>query len=215
MRPDYDLIIFDWDGTLIDSIGWIVQSLRYAGLQCGLGVPDDAASRAVIGLDLGSALQNLFPHAEAAQLPALKQAYVEHYHTRDLNADDLFDGVPNLLDRLNQRGYQLAIATGKGRAGLDHVLNATGAGHWFCASRCSDETASKPNPRMLLELMAEIGVSPTRTLMVGDSVHDLEMAGHAGVTAVAVTCGANRRDELLPHAPWHCLTQTAHLLEFL
>lgn len=215
MKQSYDLIVFDWDGTLIDSIGWIVKSLKQAAYACGLGDPSDAAARSVIGLELGEAMRTLFPGISTGQEGVLVDAYQDHYYTRHLGPDDFFEGVPFMLAALKERGYRLAVATGKARVGLNHVMDATGAHRWFDASRCSDETASKPHPRMLLELMAAMGASPERTVMVGDSVHDMKMAVNAGVAAVGVACGANSRAELMAHEPRLCLEQTAELLDLL
>lgn len=215
MRPAYDLIVFDWDGTLIDSVGWIVDCLHHAAEACGLPQASDAAARAVIGLGLGEAMQTLFPQADQAALPLLVQAYKDHYSTRELGRGDLFDGVLDMLDDLKVRGYRLAVATGKGRSGLQQAMRATGTSGLFHATRCCDETASKPDPLMLLELMREIGAPPARTLMIGDSVHDMKMAGNAQVAAVGVACGANSREQLLEYNPLYCLSNTAQLMELL
>lgn len=215
MKQAYDLIVFDWDGTLIDSIGWIVDCLRHAAAVCGLPDPSDSAARSVIGLSLGAAMQSLFDGISPSEQTALVQAYQRHYITQAIGPDDLFEGVIDMLTDLRAQGYRLAVATGKGRNGLQRALHGTRTDALFCTTRCADETVSKPHPRMLLEIMGEIGAPAQRTLMVGDSVHDLQMAGNAGVAAVAVTCGANSRDELLAHKPMHCLTNTVQLMELL
>lgn len=215
MKQQYDLIVFDWDGTLIDSIGWIVDCLRHAAGECGLPSPAGEDARAVIGLGLGEAMQALFPGIDSGEQARLVQAYKEQYFTKEISRDDLFDGVAGMLDALKGQGYRLAVATGKGRSGLHRALQATGTAALFSATRCSDETASKPDPRMLLEIMQEIGAPAQRTLMIGDSVHDMKMAGNAQVAAVGVACGANSREQLLEHHPLFCLPTTVQLMELL
>lgn len=215
MRRQYDLIVFDWDGTLIDSIGWIVDCLRHAAKVCDLPDPNDDDARAVIGLSLGEAMETLFSGITSTDRDALVQAYGKHYYSQEMSRDHLFVGVPEMLDNLKLQGYRLAVATGKGRAGLKHAMQATGTKDLFNASRCADETASKPHPRMLLEIMGETGALPERTLMIGDSIHDLKMADNAQVASVAVTCGANSREQLLAHNPLYCLHSTVQLMDIL
>ncbi|MFZ4703643.1 MAG: HAD-IA family hydrolase, partial [Candidatus Methylumidiphilus sp.] len=190
MKNRFDLIIFDWDGTLIDSVHWITECLQQAARDCGLPVPQAKLARSVIGLSLDRAMGTLFPEASKADLPSLMAAYRLHYDVKILGQADLFEGVSALLDDLRIYGYQLAVATGKTRSGLDQALNATGYTNWFHATRAANETASKPNPLMLLQLMEELKVNPERSLMIGDSVHDLEMAGNANIGSVGVTSGA-------------------------
>lgn len=215
MKQRYDLIVFDWDGTLIDSIGWIVQCLRYAAAACRLPDPSDEDARGVIGLSLGEAMQALFSGISATEEAALVRAYQDAYATREISRDDLFDGVLGMLEDLKGQGYRLAVATGKGRRGLQQALQATCTGDLFSVTRCADETASKPDPRMLLEIMVETGAVAERTLMIGDSVHDLKMAGNAQVAAVGVACGANSREQLLAHNPLFCLPTTVQLMDVL
>jgi phosphoglycolate phosphatase len=215
MKNRFDLLIFDWDGTLVDSIQWIVESLNFAARDSGLPVPPDASARAVIGLSLDRAMATLFPGTEAPDIERLMAAYQHYYNSKPLGPEALFDGVPGLLDGLRGSGYKLAVATGKTRLGLDHAMSSTGAADWFHATRAAGETASKPDPLMLLQLMAELGAPPERTLMVGDSVHDLQMAQNAGIAAVGVFCGADGRDRLLAFEPLLGLEQTAELAAFL
>ncbi|MFM8330490.1 MAG: HAD-IA family hydrolase [Candidatus Methylumidiphilus sp.] len=214
MKHRYDLLIFDWDGTLIDSIQWIVDSLNFAARECGFDVPPDRLARSVIGLSLERAMATLLPQAQAGDIAPLMAAYQHHYNSKPLGADALFDGVPALLDALRGNGHKLAVATGKTRAGLDHAISATGAAGWFDATRAAGETASKPDPLMLRQIMAELSVPPERTLMIGDSVHDMRMAQNAGVAAVGVFCGADGREQILPFQPLLGLERTADLLEF-
>ena len=215
MKNRFELLIFDWDGTLVDSIQWIVASLNFAARDQGLPVPPERLARSVIGLSLGRAMETLFPQARESDIEPLMAAYQHHYNSKPPGPEALFKGVPAMLDSLRQGGYKLAVATGKTRAGLDHAMAATGAAGWFDATRAAGETASKPDPLMLLQLMAELDAPPGRTLMVGDSVHDLRMARNAGVEAVGVFCGADGPDQLLALQPLLGLRQTAELLEYL
>lgn len=159
----------------------------------------------------GSALPGGSPDLAAR----LAQCYRRHYGARPVTAADLFEGVPDMLAELRSRGYRLAVATGKARSGLDQALAATGTDVWFQATRCADETASKPDPLMLHQLMAELRVAPERTLMIGDALHDLHMARNARVAAVGVGCGASARAALAALQPLACLERTPELLDLL
>ncbi|MGZ8216883.1 HAD-IA family hydrolase [Methylomagnum sp.] len=212
MKDRFDLLVFDWDGTLFDSIGWIVECLQYAAEDCGLPVPSDYEARSVIGLGLLEAMHALYPGSTPDLAARVARSYRRLYNTRTMSAAGLFDGVLDMLEALRGRGYRLAVATGKNRAGLDHILDATGTRDYFHATRAADETASKPNPAMLFQLMDELRVARERTLMIGDSVHDLRMAQNAGIPAVAVGCGANGLDELAELEPLVCLGATADVL---
>lgn len=215
MKHRFDLIIFDWDGTLIDSVHWITECLQQAARDCGLPVPEARLARSVIGLSLDRAMATLFPAATESDIPPLMAAYHRYYDVKIMGQADLFTGVPELLDDLRIQGYRLAVATGKTRHGLDQALAATGYSGWFHATRAANETASKPNPLMLLQLMEELGKLPERTLMVGDSVHDLEMAQNAEIDAMGVVSGANDWDELLALQPLLVVNQVTDLRDFL
>ena len=215
MKNRFDLIVFDWDGTLIDSVQWITECLQQAASDCGMPVPPAKLARSVIGLSLDRAMETLFPFAPKSDMPPLLAAYRRYYDQKILSQQDMFAGVPELLDALRVQGYRLAVATGKSRKALDHALTATGSADWFHATRAANETASKPDPLMLLELMEALEALPGRTLMIGDSVHDLEMARNAEAEAVAVTCGANDREELEVFEPLLVLGQAAELRDFL
>ena len=201
----FDLLIFDWDGTLLDSIDWIVQCLQRAAVDAALPVPSARAARAVIGLSLDEALKAVFPGLGPDRVAALMAAYRTHFFSRPLTAADLFEGVEPLLADLRDAGFRLAIATGKARRGLDHALEQTGLGPFFEATRCADETASKPHPRMLNEILTVTGIAPERSAMIGDSIHDLKMAADAGIAGIAVTSGANSRSELDALNPLVCV----------
>jgi len=215
MKDRFDLLVFDWDGTLVDSIGWIVESLDFAARDQGFEEPANRLARSVIGLSLDRALGTLFPQAGQSEIGALMDSYQRHYNSKPLGPGALFAGVPEMLDALREAGYKLAVATGKTREGLDHALRTTAAEDWFHATRAAGETASKPDPLMLLQLLAELDVPADRTLMVGDSVHDMQMAKNAGIEAVGVFCGADGRDQILPHQPLLGLGRTVELLDFL
>ena len=215
MKNKFDLIIFDWDGTLIDSIDWIARCLKKAGQLCGLAEPEHQAAKDVIGLSIDKAMHTLFPEADADIQKQLISHYSREYFSKAISRDDLFTGVYDMLLQLKADGYQLAVATGKTRAGLDEALAGTGTADLFCATRCADETASKPDPRMLNEIIAHTGACKSRSLMVGDSIHDLQMALNAEIASVAVSCGAHTESFLQPYRPLLCLEQPTRLLEFI
>lgn len=211
MKLQPELVIFDWDGTLFDSVGWIVGTLQEAAAEADLEVPMDALARSVVGLGLGEAMATLFPGVSEAQIERLVASYRRLYHREPSKSLTFFPGVEETLMALKSRGLALAVATGKARRGLDAALEATNSRHFFVSSRCADETASKPDPRMILELLSELSVAPERALMVGDSRHDLKMAARAGVPAIAVTTGAHPRAELMPLDPLYCLDDLGEL----
>jgi phosphoglycolate phosphatase len=187
---NFDLIAFDWDGTLFDSTKIIVRCIQAAVRDVGGTVPSDEAAGYVIGLGLMQALAHAAPDVPPEKYPELGARYRHHYigHQNDIS---LFDGVLPLLAALRARGHLLSVATGKSRHGLDEALQAVELKGRFDGSRTADETAGKPHPRMLHELMDEFGVSPARTLMIGDTTHDLQMALNAGCASVGVSYGAH------------------------
>lgn len=195
---DYSLVVFDWDGTLMDSTLDIVRAIQATCVDVGLPVPDDERASWVIGLSLEPALSHAVPELTAEQRPFFLERYRYHYLSRDPKLV-LFDGVPEMLQTLRQQGVALAVATGKSRVGLDRVLRNTGIGEFFTATRCADETFGKPHPGMLLELMDEIGVEQSAVIMVGDTSHDLQMAANAGVHGLGVSYGAHSEKELRQH----------------
>lgn len=192
----YKLLIFDWDGTLIDSTGRIVSSLRAAARDLGLPLPTEAAARDIIGLGLPEALNILFPASGEEIIAPLSQRYAHHYFVADATPTELFPGVRPTLEGLRQKGYRLAVATGKSRRGLERALAETGLGWLFELSRCADETSSKPDPQMLHEILEQAGVARQEALMIGDTEYDLEMGSRAGVDTVAVSYGAHHIDRL-------------------
>jgi phosphoglycolate phosphatase len=194
-RPcQFDLIAFDWDGTLFDSTKIIVRCIQRAVVDVGGSMPTDKAAAYVIGMGLMQALAHAAPDVPEERYPELGARYRYHYmaHQNDLS---LFDGVLSLLQELKARHHWLAVATGKSRRGLDEVLHTVQLKGVFDGSRTSDETAGKPHPLMLQELMREFGTEPRRTLMIGDTTHDLQMALNAGCPAVGVSYGAHEPGE--------------------
>jgi phosphoglycolate phosphatase len=205
MKKRYDLIVFDWDGTLMDSAAKIVACFRSALQDAGAADPGDAAIRHIIGLGLNEAADALLPN----ETPTVRQQVVERYrqHFLHLNTmeSEMFPGVQPALEDLTRRGHLLAIATGKSRRGLNRVLEQTGLGPLFVASRCADEAFSKPHPQMLMDILEFTGMSPEQAIVVGDTAYDMEMAHNAGVDRLAVSYGVHAREQLLPHAPVACV----------
>jgi phosphoglycolate phosphatase len=196
----FDLIAFDWDGTLFDSTKIIVRCIQRAVADVGGTVPTDREAAYVIGMGLMQALAHAAPDVPQEKYPELGARYRYHYtaHQNDLS---LFDGVLPMLDELKMRHHWLAVATGKSRRGLDEVLHSSQLHRVFDGSRTADETAGKPHPRMLQELMREFGTDPERTLMIGDTTHDLQMAVNAGCPSVGVSYGAHEPGEFESLAP--------------
>jgi phosphoglycolate phosphatase len=210
-HPDYRLLIFDWDGTLMDSQARIVKCLQKAAASVGLAVPEPACCRNVIGLGLREACRQLQPRTDDAVLDAFMSAYRFHYLGEDNTAELLFTGADAVLEQLAAAGYWLAIATGKSRRGLDRALNLVGVAHRFLATRCADESFSKPHPEMTLWLMNELGVDAGHTLVIGDSEYDMLMAQNAGVDRLAVSYGVHESARLLRHAPIGILNDISEL----
>jgi len=210
----FDLIAFDWDGTLFDSTALITRCIQDACRDVGVAVPSDADAAYVIGLGLHDALQHAAPGLEPARYPELGARYRHHYLARQ---DELllFEGTLPMLQDLKARNHWLAVATGKGRRGLDQALAQSQLGPLFDATRTADETASKPHPRMLLELMAEFGVDPARTLMIGDTTHDLQLAANAGTPRVGVSFGAHDHASFEPFEPLFVAHSTRELHDWL
>lgn len=195
----YDLVIFDWDGTLMDSTRLIARSLQNACRDVGTAVPSERDALYVIGLNLIDTCNHVAPHLDEAGRAQLADRYRHHFLANEHEAP-LYEGVAEMLADLHGRGRRLAVATGKARRGLERALDATGLRPWFEATRCADEGFAKPHPGMLLALLDLTGVEPGRALMVGDTTHDLELAANAGVDAVAVSYGAHHQ-ELLSSRP--------------
>ncbi|MEJ8820836.1 HAD-IA family hydrolase [Variovorax humicola] len=210
----FDLIAFDWDGTLYDSTSLIVRCIQAAVVDVGGARPSDKDAAWVIGLGLVEALAKAAPDVPRAKYAELGARYRHHYiaHHNDLV---LFDGVVPMLDALHARGHKLAVATGKSRSGLDAALATATLHDRFHSSRTADETAGKPHPRMLLELMEELAVPPERTLMIGDTTHDLQLALNAGCASVGVSYGAHEPDAFDALSPLFVAHTVASLQDWL
>jgi len=205
MQRRFDLIVFDWDGTLMDSVAKIVNCFRAALADVGLAEIPDPAIRHIIGLGLNEAVETLLPDTDAPTRARVVERYREHFIHLDPTYMPLFPGVVDGLQQLAAAGFRLAVATGKARRGLKRVLDQSTIAHLFCATRCADEALSKPHPRMLHDILAATGVSTERALMVGDTTYDLLMARAAGMPSLAVSYGVHPRAHLLEHGPLACL----------
>ncbi len=210
----FDLIVFDWDGTLFDSTALIARSIQDACRDVGAVVPSDADASYVIGLGLSDALKHAAPTLDPSLYGELAKRYRHHYLARQHELS-LFKGTLDMLHALKQRQHGLAVATGKARRGLNDALTHADLAHMFDATRTADETASKPDPRMLHELMVEMEVAAERTLMVGDTTHDLEMARRAGTACVAVSYGAHEPRAFADFAPLTVAHATGELAQWL
>lgn len=210
----FDLIAFDWDGTLFDSTALIASCIQAACGDVGAPVPTRRDASFVIGLGLSDALQHAAPSLPRERHRELADRYRHHYFAKQ-HEIVLFDGALAMLEQLKARQHHLAVATGKSRRGLDEALRSVQLAGMFQATRTADETASKPDPRMLLELMEELGVSAQRTLMIGDTTHDLQLAVNAGTASLAVSYGAHAPAEFDAYAPLYVAHTVAELQAWL
>lgn len=207
------LIVFDWDGTLMDSEAQIVSCLRAAVHDMALEPIDNDRLRNVIGLGLREAMYRLAPGRDEAFYDVLIERYRHHWFNSA--SSSLFAGVREMLSAFRRQNLLLGVATGKSRRGLDRVLGETGLSTDFDATRCADEAPSKPHPQMLLDLMDRLNVTPAQTIMVGDTEYDMEMASNAGVSKIAVTTGVHSEQRLSCHAPLVCLGRIADMPAWL
>lgn len=202
---NFELIVFDWDGTLMDSEALIVTCIQSAFRDLGLPEPVREVARDVIGLGLEEAMERLLPTGDAALRTEVALQYRRHFLGGNQSPAVLFPGARETLDWMTGQGYRLAVATGKSRVGLNKSLDDSGLHGVFQATRTADETFSKPHPQMLLELMDELGARAEETLMIGDTEYDLQMANNAGVRSLAVCYGVHTPDRLLACEPLACL----------
>jgi phosphoglycolate phosphatase len=215
MKPrQFDLIVFDWDGTLFDSTALIVRCIQAACADVGVAVPSARDAAYVIGLGLTDALARAAPGLPVERYPELATRYRHHYFAEQHEVT-LFDGTVELLHALKARNHWLGVATGKSRSGLDAALQSVQLQGLFDGTRTADETASKPHPQMLLELMREFGAEPARTLMIGDTTHDLQMARNAGTAGVGVSFGAHDHEAFAEFEPRFVAHSTAELQRWL
>ena len=219
MKKQFPLLVFDWDGTLVDSIERIVTSLQFASKQAADVRLSETRARDVIGLGLMEAIAKLHPELDATrhadELNNIADAYRQHYLHDNTVPAPLFNGVNRLLDELRDDGYTLAISTGKSRAGLEQSINEHRLAEYFATTRCAGENRSKPHPEMLHEILDELNFSATQTLMIGDSEHDLKMANNADMQCIGVTHGVHDAATLNKHNPLTCLTDITELSAFL
>ncbi len=213
-KKQFDFIVFDWDGTLMDSTATIVKCIQASAKDLGLPIPDERAASFVIGLSLADAMRMAMPDVDPKYYPRMVERYRYHYLAKDHELP-LFAGVREMLAELSQDGYFLAVATGKSRVGLNRAMHSASLLSIFDATRCSDETFSKPHPAMLHELTRELGQDMKRTLMIGDTTHDLQMAQNAGAAAIAVEYGAHNAADLMPHDPIYSAKTVAELHSWL
>ncbi|MCB1786876.1 MAG: HAD-IA family hydrolase [Chromatiaceae bacterium] len=215
MGASYELVVFDWDGTLMDSEARIVTCMQLAARDCGIAVPDRAAARDIIGLGLEEAVQRLFPALDRSGVAALTDAYRAHWLGDAVDAAPMFAGARELIESLHRQGRLLAVATGKSRRGLDRALQESGLGGFFHASRCADEAFSKPHPQMLQDILTDLDTAPGAALVVGDTEYDMQMASAAGVDAVGVGHGVHAAERLLSEGALTCFDDLFALAEWL
>lgn len=216
LKSRFRLLVFDWDGTLLDSMPRIVDCIQAAAQDLLFDTPSAEACLDIVGLSLDKAIARLFPGCSDQAVLKLANAYREHYNSDNHAPQQLFPHVKETLQALRSSGYQLAVATAKGRAGLERGLKSTGLDdNLFQTTRCADETASKPDPLMLMEIMAELGQPAEHTLMVGDTEYDLRMAQRAGAGGLAVSYGAHELERLLMSEPLGYLDCFSELPDWL
>lgn len=209
----YELLIFDWDGTLIDSEKTIVRCMQAALADIGAQFRAAESIRHIIGLGLSEAIQTLCPELDSDQTRQLVDRY--RYHFLSSEPSDPFPGVAETLNRLSEQGYFMAVATGKGRQGLDTALLNTGFEDYFHITRCADETRSKPHPQMVLEILDYLGIESKKALMIGDTSYDLDMAKNAGIDSAAVSYGVHELNHLMKSEPKACFESMPEILNWL
>lgn len=210
---DKTLIIFDWDGTLMDSIGLIVESMHVAGEANGFTTTDEAV-KDIIGLSLIHGIEILYPQASDTQKLAIQQSYAEYYIPNS-HRTPLFAPIENMLLTLNQQNKQLAVATGKKRKGLDRVLEASASHHYFTITRCADESGSKPDPQMLRDILDHTKQPISQAVFIGDSIYDIQMANRLGMTSIAVNYGTASSSELAAEQPTYQVDTPQELVALL
>lgn len=198
---DYKLVIFDWDGTVMDSIDKIVACMQAAATQANLPIPTADQVKSIIGLSLPIAIEKLFPTISQQQIEQLVKAYKLHYSDHCTVPTPLFENATNLFSNLKSANKLLAVATGKAREGVIRLMAESGTTEFFDASRTADDAISKPDPDMLLQLLAELNVDASGAVMIGDSIHDLSMARNAGIDAIGVTYGVHNKAQLADYSP--------------
>lgn len=211
----FELLIFDWDGTLMDSEARIVACVEAAVADLGLASPGPDAIRNIIGLGLREAVHTLFPDAGDHLHLEIAERYRAHFFSSNEAPSSLFEGTREVLEYLHEQDYLLAVATGKSRSGLDHALETTGMGGLFHVTRTADETYSKPHPEMLHQILDQFGLPPTKALMIGDTEYDLQMAANARMPSLGVDYGVHERERLLKLRPLACLGDIKEIPKWL
>ena len=210
---DKTLVIFDWDGTLMDSIGLIVESMHVAGEAHGFHTTDQAV-KDIIGLSLMNGIEILYPETNDSQKLAIQQSYADYYIPNS-HRTPFFAPIENMLQTLQQKNRQLAVATGKKRKGLDRVLDASDSHHYFVMTRCADEAGSKPDPQMLTDILQYTEQQISDAVFIGDSIYDIQMANSLGMTSIAVNYGTASSDELAAQQPTYQVNTPQALVELL
>ncbi|MCG9758606.1 MULTISPECIES: HAD family hydrolase [Pseudoalteromonas] len=210
----YKCVIFDWDGTVMDSVPKIVNTIHLAAKSCNMTPVSDSEAKSIIGLSLPVAMRVLFPHHED-KAESLASAYKYIYSNEDDTPSPIFEGVEPLLGKLRDRGIKIAVATGKSRTGLNRLMAQNGLTDYFVTTRTACEAESKPHPDMLLQILTELGVDAEDTVMVGDSIIDMDLASNAGVDAIGVTLGVASRDELSQTSAAHICDNYQDLSDLL
>ncbi len=211
----FKLLIFDWDGTLMDSAMRIVACVQAAAEDLSLPIPTENAARDIIGLGLDEAMTRLFPESDTNEKRRVVERYRYHYLFASEIPTPLFEGANEVIERLQSEGYLLAVATGKGRPGLNRVLEQSGLGVHFHATRTVDEARSKPDPDMLLQILDELGIDADETLMIGDTEYDMNMANNAGAKALGVSYGVHDKQRILACSPLACIDHVAEIPTWL
>ncbi len=208
-------VIFDWDGTLVDSASGIVACIQAAAADLQLPEKTSEEIKYVIGLGLSEMLNDLYPQLEPLGLAKLVDRYRYHFFAGDQIHASLFDGARDVLEQLDKQGYYLAVATGKSRQGLNLAIEQLELEGLFIATRCAEETCSKPSPDMLLELIEFAALDASAVLMIGDTTYDIDMAKNANVMSIGVSCGSHEDSELLEHGALACLSDINELPAWL
>lgn len=211
---NFKAVVFDWDGTLVDSEAHIVESISHAAAHAGLPELSYERKKSIIGLGMREALLDLYPELNDEHIKKLREYYAEHFFSRATESHNLFEGVEATLLALRDKGVRLAVATGKSRNGLDKALASSGLGHFFEIERCADETRSKPHPMMLEQIASHFEFDYGDMLMVGDTSFDLDMAKQVGMPAVAVSYGVHERHDLLTREPLALVDSLEELLRW-
>lgn len=215
MNREFDLIIFDWDGTLMDSVAKIVRCFQEAMNELNISSPSVDEIRNIIGLGMEEAMNILLPNHSSAEKNKVIDVYRDHFLERDKTDMPFFSGVESGLQQLQSHGYQLAVATGKNRKGLDRLLGLHDFDKYFTATRCSDESCSKPNPKMIHDLLSQTKIAPEKAIMIGDSTYDMEMACNAKIECIAVNYGVHDCQQLKQYKPKDCLDSFSDVMNWL